>query len=528
MTPETLKEALHGQEEIALLDVREHGQYGEGHPFYAVNCPYSRLELRIGDLVPRRATLCVLLDDGDGVAERAARRLSAFGYGNVDVLEGGAAAWTAAGFPLFKGVNVPSKTFGELMEAAAHPPTLSAETLRAWQREGRPVHVFDGRPFSEFHKMSIPGARCVPNGEALHRWHDLVGDPETPVVINCAGRTRGLIGVESLRRAGVPNPVYALTNGTQGWALAGLDLLRGSKSPALPEGDSGAFNPQAVAEGFPCPTATSEQLAAWQRDRERSCYFFDVRTRAEYDTGHPAGAVHAPAGQLVQATDHWIAVRRARSVITDTTESGVRARFAAFWLRRMGHEAYVLQDGALETLVSSDTQRALIPSLPPEVEEVSPETAQRHLSAGRAVAVDLRPSTAFRAEAIPQSCWSIRPKLPGLLRTIMSGGRREVLLVADDPAVAALAATDALEVEGIIPLLLKGGFPAWRDAGLPVEARPDEPKQEEAIDFLYFVHDRHDGNAEASRRYLAWELQLVDQIDDRERAGFSLSLEEAR
>jgi len=526
VTPEILKEALHGPEEIALLDVREHGQYGEGHPFYAVNCPYSRLELRIGDLAPRRATLCVLLDDGDGVAERAARRLDALGYSNVTVLQGGAPAWTAAGFPLFKGVNVPSKTFGELMEAAAHPPTLSAETLHAWQREGRPVHVFDGRPFGEFHKMSLPGARCVPNGETLHRWHDLVGDPETPVVINCAGRTRGLIGVESLRRAGVPNPVYALTNGTQGWALAGLDLVRGSESRALPESDSGAFDPQAVVKGFPCPTATPEQLAAWQRDEERSCYLFDVRTSSEYDAGHLAGAVHAPAGQLVQATDQWIAVRRARSVITDTTESGVRARFAAFWLRRMGHEAYVLQGDAAETLVSSDMGRTFVPPLPAEVEEVSPETAQRHLSAGRAVAVDLRPSTAFREEAIPQSRWSIRPRLPGLLRAMLSGGHREVLLVADDPAVAALAAVDVLEAEGITPLLLKGGFRTWRDAGLPVEARPDEPGQEDAIDFLYFVHDRHDGNAEASRRYLAWELQLVDQIDDRERGGFSLRPEE--
>ena len=526
MTPKALKEALHGPDEIALLDVREHGQHGERHPFYAVNCPYSRLELRISALVPRRDTLCVLLDDGDGVAERAARRLADLGYSKVAVLKGGAPAWAAAGFTLFKGVNVPSKTFGELMEAADHPPTLSAETLHAWQHEGRPVHVFDGRPFGEFHKMSIPGARCVPNGEALHRWHDLVGDPQTPVVVNCAGRTRGLIGVESLRRAGVPNPVYALTNGTQGWALAGLDLVRGSESPALPSGESAAFDPQAVAEGFPCPTATPEQFTAWQRDEERSCYLFDVRTRTEYDAGHLAGAVHAPAGQLVQATDQWIAVRQARSVITDNTEGAVRARFAAFWLRRMGHEAYVLQGAAAETPVASDAAGVSGPPLPAGIEEVSPEDAQRHLSAGHAVAADLRSSTAFREEAIPQSRWSIRPKLPGLLRAMMPDGYRKVLLVADDPDVAALAAIDALEVEGITPLLLKGGFRAWRSAGLPVEARPDEPRQEDAIDFLFFVHDRHDGNAEASRRYLAWELQLVDQVDDRERADFRLGPEE--
>ena len=41
---EAVKPLLTGGGEIAFLDVREHGQYGEGHPFFAVNLPYSRLE----------------------------------------------------------------------------------------------------------------------------------------------------------------------------------------------------------------------------------------------------------------------------------------------------------------------------------------------------------------------------------------------------------------------------------------------------------------------------------------------------
>src|SRR5579862_2457114 len=93
--------------EIAFIDVREEGQHGAGHPLLAVILPYSRLELDIARLVPRRACRIVLADDGDGVAARAARRLGGLGYSAVHVLEGGVAAWSDAGFPLFPSTNVP-------------------------------------------------------------------------------------------------------------------------------------------------------------------------------------------------------------------------------------------------------------------------------------------------------------------------------------------------------------------------------------------------------------------------------------
>src|SRR5678815_1212705 len=79
----TLKAWLSDGGEIALLDVREHGQHGEGHPFFAVPLPYSRLELGLGALVPNPATRLVLCDAANGVAERAARRADALGYSNA-------------------------------------------------------------------------------------------------------------------------------------------------------------------------------------------------------------------------------------------------------------------------------------------------------------------------------------------------------------------------------------------------------------------------------------------------------------
>jgi hypothetical protein len=56
-----------------------------------------------------------------------------------------------------------------------------------------------------------------------------------------------------------------------------------------------------------------------------------------------------------------------------------------------------------------------------------------------------------------------------------------------------------------------------------VAAGPESPSREEAIDFLWFVHDRHDGNLEASRAYLAWEQGLIAQLDAQERAAFTLA-----
>ncbi|MGE8601371.1 rhodanese-like domain-containing protein, partial [Bordetella trematum] len=229
VAPLLLKEWLHDGAEIALLDVREHGQYGESHLFYAVSLPWSRLELDIGRLVPRRSARVVVYDEGDGLARQAAERLQALGYSEVYWLEGGTPAWLAAGLQLFAGVNVPSKTFGELAEHAFDTPRIRAEELAAMQARGEAVVIVDGRPYNEYRKMNIPGSICCPNGELALHIDTLVPDETTPIVVNCAGRTRSIIGAQTLINLGLPNPVYALENGTQGWFLADLKLEHGAQ-----------------------------------------------------------------------------------------------------------------------------------------------------------------------------------------------------------------------------------------------------------------------------------------------------------
>jgi rhodanese-related sulfurtransferase len=336
LSPVEVKRLLTGGGEISFLDVREHGQYGEGHPFFAVPLPYSRLEVDALRLLPCKTVPVVLLDNGDGVAERAARRLASLGYQNLAAVDGGAPGWGAAGYTLFKGVNVPSKAFGEMVEHARHTPSVTAAELKAMQDRGENFVLLDGRTVAEYKKMNIPGGIACPNAELGHRLQWLVPDDETPIVINCAGRTRSIMGAQSLIDLGFRNPVRALENGTQGWLLAGFELEHGAdrlypgelEEAALAKSRERAATFMAARD---IPVVDMPTLRQWQDDADRSLYLLDVRTAMEFARGHFPGAVHAPGGQLVQATDQWVAVRGARIVLMDDT--GLRAAITAHWLR---------------------------------------------------------------------------------------------------------------------------------------------------------------------------------------------------
>jgi len=519
----TLKGWLHDADEIALFDVREHGQYGEGHPFYAVPLPFSRLELDVGRLAPRTDARIVLADDGDDVSQSAARALVQLGYTQVFVLAGGMPAWRAAGYTLFAGVNLPSKTFGELAEHHYNTPRISAAELAAMQAGPRAPVVLDGRPVSEFRKMNIPGAICCPNGELAYRLRDLVPDTDTPIVINCAGRTRSIIGAQSLINFGVSNPVYALENGTQGWYLNDFTLEHGgtarypdTESPRDLDTARGAA--QALTARFDVPHIAPSQATEWLQDRTRTTFLCDVRTAEEYAAQTLPGAQHTPGGQLMQATDQYVGVRRARLVLFDA--EGVRATVVASWLRQMGHDAVVL-DGGLQAGLSA----GITASHGPVAEAAAPRTVDAsQLAAGlqdkSMLALDLRGSMAHRAGHIAGSRWSIRPRLAQDLHGVPHD--TALVLVGDadgnDPAALAIGDLYALGYRDV--RRLAGGFSAWRDAGLPVAKGDETLPDARCIDFLFFVHDRHDGNKAAARQYLAWETGLIAQLDAQELATF--------
>ena len=132
--------------------------------------------------------------------------------------------------------------------------------------------------------------------------------------------------------------------------------------------------------------------------------------------------------------------------------------------------------------------------------------------------IDLRPAMSYRMGHIPQARWSIRPRIA----TAVAHATKPVVLVADEPEVAGFAALDLAEAGCLDVRRLAGGHEAWRQAGLPVVATPDDPADADCIDFSFFTHGRHDGNAEAARQYLAWETGLIAQLDTQERGAFRI------
>src|SRR5204863_5852428 len=142
-----------------------------------------------------------------------------------------------------------------------------AGELDRLQKTGKQIVILDSRPFEEYQRMSIPGGIDAPGAELAYRVHDLVEDPHTLIVVNCAGRTRSIIGCQSLRNAGVPNPVVALKDGTMGWELAGFSCERGASRVApAPTADGLAKAREAatrVAKRFGVRSATREQVQAW-------------------------------------------------------------------------------------------------------------------------------------------------------------------------------------------------------------------------------------------------------------------------
>jgi rhodanese-related sulfurtransferase len=521
----TLRTWLNDAEEIALFDVREAGQFGEGHLFFAVPLPYSRLELDVTRLAPRRDVRVVLVDDGDGVAGKVARRLASLGYTQVSVLAQGVHGWRAAGYTLFKGVNLPSKTFGELVEHAYDTPHISASELARRQAAGEKLALLDGRTFKEHRKMTIPGAVNCPNGELAYRLDELVAQADTTIVVHCAGRTRSIMGAQTLRNLGVENRILALENGTQGWFLAGLQLEHGS-TRRYPEAvsdkalEQARWRVAALRERGGVTTLTARAAQDWLGDARRTTLVLDVRTPDEFARDPVTDSYSAPGGQLLQATDQYIGVRKSRVLLID--DDGVRAPVIAHWLVQMGIEAAVVAPETRHDLRLSIAAATRSAASLPRLDAAALRTLVARDQAF--VLIDLRSSAQYRRGHASGAHWAIRPTLDRLFaQSAAKTSSPVVLLFADSTELAELAALDLQEAGAEEIYLVGDGLDAWHAAGLPIVESAEQPDDSERIDYLFFVHDRHEGNAQAARDYLAWETGLLAQCAPDELAVFKIA-----
>ncbi|WP_407180589.1 rhodanese-like domain-containing protein [Bradyrhizobium sp. STM 3562] len=492
-----------------MLDVREEGPYSLAHPFFAVSLPLSQIELRILDLIPRLTAPIVVYDNGEGYAARAVARISRLGFTDVSILRGGLAAYAEVG-EVFRDVNVPSKAFGELVEAIRHTPSLSAREAKALLESEPNLVVLDARRFEEYRTMSIPRGISVPGGELAFRAREIAPSPDTTIIVNCAGRTRSIIGTQSLINAGLPNKVFALRNGTIGWTLAGHTVERGKTDRFLQRPET--TYPTALADA----KAWADRVGVSVLDRatfalflaqanERTLHLLDVRTPEEYERGHPAGFASAPGGQLVQAIDEWVAVRGARLVLFD--DDGIRARMTASWLVQMGWEAHVVgPDVIAATRAGTPAPRRPVP---PDPGGDAIAVAELAAHAVNWTVVDLARSPAYTAGHIPGAHFVLASRFAEDLPRLPGDG--PIVLTSADGDEALFALADAATATPRKVTVLKAGTRAWVESDRSLE-RDHHSWVSQPDDVYKRPYEGTDNATAAMQAYIDWELQLVAQL----------------
>ena len=514
-----VRSALLEKREIAFLDVREEDPHAQAHPLFAANFPLSRVELDAYSKLPRRAVQIVTLDEGDddvleSDAMLAARRLVALGFSRVAVFAGGVRAWRAAGGELFRDVNVPSKSFGELVEAKRHTPSLSAPEVKALIEQHADVVIVDARRYDEYNTMSIPTATSCPGAELVLRIAELAPRPETQVIVNCAGRTRSIIGTQSLINAGIPNKVSALRNGTIGWTLAGQALDKGETRKFKDVSEhtrlTAAARARSVAERAGVKPVPWSEAQTWQMQAECTTYFFDTRTPEEYAAGHIAGFRSTPGGQLVQETEMVAPVRGARIVLVDT--DGVRANMTASWLAQMAWDVYVLTD--LPAQIFAETGPWVAEwAKPPVVATIAvAELAAalvNDLAAKKIVVVDLSRHAQYVQAHIPGAQYVLRSQFKQALSRLPKASA--YVLVCPDGLLSTYAHAEIAALLKVPVSVLTGGTQAWKAAGQSVE-KGATALLSDPIDRYKRPYEGTDAPHEAMQAYLDWEFGLVAQL----------------
>ena len=510
LTPDALAALMAGGAPHAVLDVRERGAYERGHVFRTTSVPRRQLETRLPTLVTAPATPIAVIDADGALAELAAATLGAMGYTDIRVLADGLAAWRKAERPLVQGVNVPSKVFGEHALHSMKTPQIAPHELARRIERGDDMVIVDSRTVEEYRRGCIPGAISVPGAELVPRIGELVDRPETTIVVHCGGRTRSYIGAESLRRMRLPNPIVALENGTMGWELAGLTLERGATRSAPAPGSKS----RELAETTATRVATEDGVRfldpdavrdLWAQRRARNVYLVDVRTADEYAAGHVAGAVWAPGGQAVQATDDYFAVRAAAFVFV--CDGGARAVMTAAWFQKMGFPdvavlagglpAWQQAKGAVETGHPAalpfgwDATQAAVPRVAPE-------------GVGGAIVIDVGPSDGYARGHVPGAAWICPSRIEARIGEVTTDRAQSIVLTCPDGIASTLAAA-ALRRLGFAARVLDGGTRAWSAAGRALES--GATRLLDAPDDV--VLKPYERGREAMEAYLRWEEALL-------------------
>ena len=511
---ETLKSWLSDKNEIAFIDVREIGQHTKGHPFFSISIPYSLFELNLEILIPNKKTKVILLDQNDGISILAYKAATLIGYSNLFILEEGVNGWINAGYKLFDGINVPSKSFGELIEQYFHTPSITAKELNKKQKNNENCIVIDGRPFDEYQKMSIPNSICCPNGELAYRVSSHVKDINTEIIINCAGRTRSIIGAQTLIDLGISNKVKALENGTQGWFLSDL-CLDHNKNDFLDVRPDDTELKKIQNKIFKLLIKHSINLIDFSKaqdlilDKNKSTFIFNVTNSNK----NMNSIRHVPGGQLVQATDKYIGVWKATVILVDDGDL-IRAGTTAIWLKKMGYQVHVLKKEIIDINTLKFKNKFLLKEKKLNIFEI-----EKFNNFKNTILYDIRSSENFMKIRIKNSIWLNRANL----RKVKIKKQQQIIIITDEFDKARLVINDIEEMNlGCVISLYK-----WKENELInhsniIDNKPILFPKKDCIDFNFHTYKRHKGSKSHANQYLKWEIGLINKMDKQELSFFNI------
>ena len=516
--PETVRSWISDKEEVAFIDVREIGQHTNGHPFFSISIPYSLFEFNIKILVPNKQTRVILIDNNNGISDLVYNIAHQMGYSNISIIEGGVEEWVSAGYKLFDGINVPSKSFGELIEKYFHTPSITAKELAQKQKNNENYIVIDGRPFLEYNKMSIPKSICCPNAELFYRVSSHIKDMNTEIIINCAGRTRSIIGAQTLINFGIKNKVKALENGTQGWFLSELSLEH-NKNKYLEVLPNDLEIQQLQNKVLKLTNDLNIDLINLKKaqqliiDKKKSTFIFDVTTSKTIST-KPGTIMNVPGGQLIQATDKYIGVWKATVILVDDGDL-IRAGTTSFWLKKMGYEVYILKEGLLKAQTLKFTKE-----IDHKLIDLDFINLEDLVKIKKQILYDIRSSKDFCKMRIKNSIWlnrahlyreKIKPDYP-------------IVIITDNLEKASLIVKDLKQKDkGAIIKVYKWNQNEITSYPSVIDVTIETLSEQNNIDFNFHTHMRHDGNKEHAKQYLEWEINLVSKMDKQELSFFKLS-----
>ena len=506
----TVKNWISDDKEIAFIDVRETAQHTEGHPFFSISIPYSVFEIKIEQLLPNKKVRVVLFDNNNGISDFAFGRAQSLGYKNIFILKDGVNGWLNAKFKLFDGINVPSKSFGELVEQKFHTPKITATELSQKQKEKKDLVILDGRPFEEYNKMSIPGSICVPNAEMPYKVSTLVKTPKTEIIVNCAGRTRSIIGAQTLINFGVQNKVYALENGTQGWFLSNLNLDNNKTNYLEIEPNKNEIEKLRnkiinLLEENHIEIIDFLKVQDLINDDTRSTYIFNVK--ANFNSRNSIyGIRNVAGGQLVQATDNHVGVLKSRIIFFDEGDL-VRAGTTALWLKKMNFECYVFKGKEKKLRNLNFNHHIKFKS-----KSVNLITFQDLKMLGNKSLFDIRKSTDFCKSRLKSSIWLNRANIEHYISKLT----KNIVIISDNIPMASLIVKDLKEFNPKIQVKVY----LWNEKEVYEFPKYLEKNKIEIdkkfIDFNFHTYMRHEGNREHAKQYLKWETDLLKNMDRQE------------